>query len=54
MKVYEKVCEECKKPFTAKRPTARFCPNTSCRFDNWNKNNPRIKSKENQEDQSVS
>lgn len=46
MKVYEKVCEECKKPFTAKKPHARFCPKSSCRFDNWNKKHPRLTNSE--------
>lgn len=37
-----KKCEECKELFEANRKWQRFC-SPRCRFDNWDKNNPRSK-----------
>ena len=37
-----KECEECGEEFKSKRQWQKFC-SPQCRFDNWNKKNPRIK-----------
>lgn len=40
-KIYGRICEECKEAFNAKRKHAKFCDDI-CRFNNWDKKNPRI------------